>query len=68
MFLHKCFYTEFLHKCVDFKLLFIVLFLGIISWKGASCFNGLGGFIFKLGVGVPHGGASGLMGSFSKKL
>ena len=45
-----------------------MLFLGIISWKGASCFNGLGGFIFKWGVGVPHGGASGLMGSFSKKL
>ena len=28
---------------LDFNLLFIVLFLGIISWKGASRFNGGGG-------------------------
>ena len=41
-----------------------MLFLGIISWKGASRFNGgfvfqMGGFIFKWGRGgggVPHGG------------
>ena len=42
---------------LDFKLLIIVLFLGIISWKGASRFNdgrgacfsdwGRGRFIFK---------------------
>ena len=32
-----------------------MLFLGIISWKGASHFNGGGGFIFKWGGG-PHGG------------
>ena len=43
---------------LDFKLLFIVIFLGIISWKGASRFKtegeGLfsdgGDFIFKWGV------------------
>ena len=41
---------------LDFKLLIIVLFLGIISWKSASRFNGLGlffrcgGLIFKWGV------------------
>ena len=28
---------------LDFKLFFIVLFLGIISWKGASLFSGGGG-------------------------
>ena len=38
----------------DFKSLFIVLFLVIISWKGVSCFNeGVcfsdGGVIFKWG-------------------
>ena len=27
---------------LDFKVLFTVLFLGIMSWKGASCFNGRG--------------------------
>ena len=27
-------------KKLNSKLLFVVLFLGIISWKGASCFNG----------------------------
>ena len=43
----------------DFKLLFTVIFLGIISWKGASRFNGagygavfqMGGFNFKWGWG-----------------
>ena len=29
---------------LDFKLLFIVLFLGIISWKGASHLSGEGLF------------------------
>ena len=32
---------------------FIVLFLGIISWKGVSCFNWGASF---LSEGVPHGG------------
>ena len=48
---------------LDFKLLFIVLFIGIISWKGASGFNG--GVIFQMrrasflsGGGAPHGGGS----------
>ena len=48
----------------DSKLLFIVLLLGIISWKGVSCFNSGGGgcfsdgrgFIFKWGL--PMGGIS----------
>ena len=31
---------------LDFKLLIIVLFLGIISWKGASRFNGGRGVCF----------------------
>ena len=31
---------------LDLKLLFIVLFLGIISWKGVSCFNGGEGVCF----------------------
>ena len=48
---------------LEFKLLFIVLFLEIISWKGASHFNGGGevlffrweGFIFKCVVGAQQG-------------
>ena len=58
---------------LDFKLLFILLFLGIISWQGASRFNGgdggvqMGGPSFLSGGGVPHGGASVLMG-FLKKI
>ena len=41
--------------------MFIVLFLGIISWKGASRFSGGGGVFFRVGAsflsgGVPHGG------------
>ena len=31
------------------RFLFIVLFLGIISWKGVSCFNGGGGLFFRWG-------------------
>ena len=34
---------------LDFKLIFIVLFLGIISWKGVSYFNGGGGLFFRWG-------------------
>ena len=52
-----------------------MLFLEIISWKGASCFNGGGGFVFQIGGlhfkrGVhPMGGASVLMGGeFEKNL
>ena len=57
---------------LDLKLLFIVLFLGIISWRGVSCFNG--GICFSdgrasfLSLGMPHRGASVLMGGFSKKI
>ena len=49
---------------LDFKLLFIVLFLETISWTGASRFSGegegggvfqMGGFIIKW-RGAPHGG------------
>ena len=53
---------------LDFKLLIIVLFLGIISWKGASRFNR--GFVFQMGEasflsgGAPHGGALVLIGGF----
>ena len=45
---------------LDFKLLFIVLFVGIISWKGVSrfnegvCYSDWGVFIFKWGS--PDGG------------
>ena len=56
------------------RFLFIVLFLGIISWKGVSCFSregffqmGWGGFIFKWG-GVPHGVASVLVGGGFEKI
>ena len=53
-------HTYFFNK--DFRLLIIVLFLGIISWKSVSSFNGwfvfqLRGFIFKWGRGT-HGSAS----------
>ena len=50
----------------------MVLFLGIISWKGASCFNGggmffrLGGFIFKWGGGGGGGAGGGGAGVFKK--
>ena len=52
-----------------------MLFLGIISWKGASLFSGgeewvvfkMGDFIFKWGV-HPIGKASVLMGGGLKKL
>ena len=47
-------HTYFSRILLDFKLLFVVLLLGIISWKGVSGFNGgivfqMGGFIFKWG-------------------
>ena len=53
-------------KMLNFKLLFIVLFLGIISWKSASRFNG--GVCFSdgrasfLSGATPHEGTSVLMG------
>ena len=60
---------------LDFKLLFILLFLGIISQKGALRFNrGAGGvfemrgFIFKSEGGVPHEGGISFNGGFSKKI
>ena len=55
-----------------------MLFLGIILWKGVSCFNAGGrgfvfqmgvGFIFKWGVGgwgAPHGGIDCGGGGFKK--
>ena len=56
---------------LDFKL-FIMLFLGIISWKGASRFNGWvcfsdGGFIFKQQV-YPMGSLVLMVGGFQKKI
>ena len=48
-----------------------MLFLGIISWEGASSFNG--GFVFQMGGGfilsggVPHGRALVLMGGGVRK-
>ena len=35
---------------LDFKLLFIVLFLEMISWKGVPSFNGGGGGGFRWGL------------------
>ena len=58
----------------DFKLLFIVAFSGN-HFMGVSCFNGrvvfqMGGFIFILRGGVPHGGTSVLVcgGGVLKKI
>ena len=55
--LQVCRFTknELLHTCfqgfsLDFKLLIIVLFLEIISWKSVSCFNGE--FVFQMGGGL----------------
>ena len=42
-----------------------MLFLGIISWEGASHFNRGASF---LSSGVPHGEALVLMGGVSKKI
>ena len=55
----------------DFKLVFIVLCLGIISWKGASRYNG-GGLFFRWGASFLSGwcgpwGASVLMGGGAVK-
>ena len=62
---------------LDFKLLFIVLFLGMITWKGASRFSGGGGrgglafrwgsFLFRLKGGAPMGDI-GFDGGVRKKL
>ena len=57
-------HTYFFNK--DFRLLIIVLFLGIISWKSVSSFNGwfvfqMGGFIFKWGRGT-HASSSVFVG------
>ena len=51
-----------------------MLFLVIISWKVVSCFNEAGGVVFQIGGGfilsgvAPHGGASVVVGGFSKKI
>ena len=51
----------FLKYLLDFEFLFFVFFLGIFSWKGASCFNGGccflhgGALLLSGGGGVPHG-------------
>ena len=50
---------------LDVKLLLIVLFLGIISWKGASGFNG--GASFLSGGCAPWGASVLMRGSGSKK-
>ena len=58
---------------LDFKLLFIVIFLGIISWKGASRFNGGegcfsdGGTSFLIGGDAPCGASVLMGGGFKKK-
>ena len=43
---------------LDIKLLFIVLFLGIISWKGVSRFNRGGGLFFSWGASFLNGGVT----------
>ena len=48
-------------------------FLGIISWKGVSCFSGWGGCFsdgasFFSGEGRPMGAASVLIGGFRKQI
>ena len=53
---NECLHTFFQGFQLDFKLLFIVLFLGIISWKGASHFSGEGWF-FRGGASFISGGA-----------
>ena len=63
-------HTYFFNK--DFRLLIIVLFLGIISWKSVSSFNGWfvfqmgGGASFLSGGGAPHGRASVFVGKGGK--
>ena len=64
IFFQYCFMseTQVLMTVSDF------FFLGIISWKGALLFNGMGeGFIFNWGGGGYLMGASVLMGGFQKK-
>ena len=58
---NELFHTIFQGFQLDFKLLFIVVFLGIISWKDASRFNGGGGCFSDRGASflsgeAPHGG------------
>ena len=61
---------------LDCKLLFIVLLLGIISWKGTSHFKGergpgvfqMGGDFLVKSEGVAPRGDLALMGRFSKKI
>ena len=48
------------------RFLFIVLFLGIISWKSVSCFSREG--FFQMGGGAPWGGISFGGGGFRKNL
>ena len=47
---------------LDFKLLFIVLFLGIILWKDASGFNGGRGAVFQMGGASFFSGGGGGIG------
>ena len=73
IFFQCCFIIETLLKIktqVLMTLIFFVFFLEIISWKGASFFNGgfafqMGGFIFNW-ESATWGVASILMGGFSK--
>ena len=65
--------TYFSRILARFKLLFTVLFLGIISWKGVSCFHGEGSFSdggpsFLSEEGHPMGGIGFGGRDFRKKL
>ena len=69
------FFTHILQGfLLDFKLLFIVVFLEIISWKGASFFSGEwgcfsdGGTSFLSGRCIPWEGHRFWWGRFSKKI
>ena len=49
-------HTYFSRILARFQVVFIVLFLGIISWKGVSCYNGGGGLFFRWGASFLSGG------------
>ena len=58
----KLLHTHFSRILARFyKLLFIVLFLGIISWKGVLCFNG-GWLFFRWGGGFIFNGGASILG------
>ena len=51
-------HTHFSRILARFKLLFIVLFLGIMSWKDASRFNGGRGLFLRWGASFLSGGCA----------